>query len=286
MQGVRWELIGAFFIAAAITIGSVFFFAVWIAQRFKVPWRFWLYGAAVFVLFQGILRLPWILYLQVALRETLRQSPSAFISFLAFAAFTAALFERGGQWLLFRRFIKPEDRTLPNALLIGAGHGGIEAFFIGLTIALQGINYLVMHFLPAEMLKGQEQAVAQAKQIFDQLAWWLPFMGAWERLSTQVFQITATVLVWLSLRSHWSWFLAALAAHFCADFFLVLFHRYAQQWWGMNIGSLVTEIVIMLYAAVWAYVAWRCAIARYSSPLQEPNPLEHWGTLSDSGLNT
>ncbi len=257
MSDLRLELAGAFLVAAAIILLSVLFIAAWIARTLGAPWRYWFYGAAVFVVFQGVLRLPWLLPLNFLLRDALRSSVAALVGFTAFAALTAALFERGGQWLLFRRFFKSEERTVAAALMVGAGHGGVEAFFIGLLIALQGVNYIALHLLPPEMLKGQEQAVAQAKAIFAQMAWWLPFMGMWERLSTQAFQIAATVMVWQSFRSHWAWFLVALAAHFGADFFFPLFHQQAQRWWSLNAGSLVTEITITLYAAIWCYVAWR-----------------------------
>jgi uncharacterized membrane protein YhfC len=212
----------------------------------------------VFIVFQGVLRLPWLIPLNILLRNVLRSSVTALIGFTAFAALTAALFERGGQWVLFWKFVRPEERTAANALMIGAGHGGVEAFFIGLLIALQGLNYLLLFSLPPELVKGQEQAIAQAKAVFAQLAWWSPFMGMWERLSTQVFQIAATILVWQSFRAGAKWFWLAVAAHFGADFIFPLLHHNTQRWLGMDFGSLVTEFGITIYAAIWAYVAWRC----------------------------
>lgn len=197
--------------------------------------------------------------LNFLLRDTLTSSTTALVAFSVFAALTAALFERGGQWILFRRFVEPEERTVKNALMVGAGHGGVEAIFIGLLIALQGINYLALFLIPPEALKGQEQAIAQAKAVFAQITWWLPFAGMWERLSTQVFQISATVMVWNSFRFGKKWFWLAVGAHFGADFVFPLFLRYAQRWWGVNIGSLVTEVAITIYAAIWAYVAWQSA---------------------------
>lgn len=257
MEQIRWELLFAFGLAGALTIASVLVFAVLISRKTQASWRYWLYGAAVFVVFQGILRLPWMIALNYLLRDALRSSTAVLIAFTAFAALTAALFERGGQWILFRRFIGPEERTAANALMVGAGHGGVEAFFIGLLIALQSINYLALFMLPPEMLKGQEQAISQAKAIFAQLAWWTPFMGMWERLSTQVFQIAATMMVWNSFRTGQKWFWLAIASHFGADFLMPLFHIQAKKLWGGNLGSLVTEFVIAIYAAFWAYIAWK-----------------------------
>ena len=211
----------------------------------------------MFVVFQGVLRMPWMAALNFLLREALTSSTAALVTFSVFAALTAALFERGGQWILFRKFVKPEERTAENALMIGAGHGGVEALFIGLLISAQSIIYFTLFLLPPEAVKGHEQAVDQAKAVFAQMAWWLSFAGMWERISTQVFQISATVMVWNSFRFGKRWFWLAVGAHFGADFAFPLFLRYVQWWWGVNVGSLVTEVAITIYAAVWAYVAWQ-----------------------------
>lgn len=121
---IRWELLVAFVVAGLLTVASVLVFAVFIARKTGASWKYWLYGAVVFIVFQGVLRLPWLIPLNILLRNVLRSSVTALIGFTAFAALTAALFERGGQWVLFRKFVRPEERTAANALMIGAGHGG------------------------------------------------------------------------------------------------------------------------------------------------------------------
>ncbi len=254
---IRWELGLSYLAAGALTVASVIVFAVLIARKTGASWRYWLYGAVVFIVFQGVLRLPWMIALNYLLRDALRSSFAFLIAFTAFAALTAALFERGGQWVLFRRFVRPEERTATNALMVGAGHGGVEAFFIGLLLALLGVIYFALFVLPPEMLKGQEQAVAQAKAVFAQLAWWMPFMGMWERLSTQVFQIAATMMVWNAFRAGQKWFWLAIASHFGADFFTPLLLIQAQKGLGLNFGSFATEVAVAIYAAIWAYIVWK-----------------------------
>jgi len=254
---VRWELVAGFFVAGLLTVASVIAFAALIARRVRASWKFWLYGAIVFVVFQGVLRLPWMVALNFLFREALRSSFAFLVAFAAFAALTAALFERGGQWVLFSRFVKPSDRTAPNALMVGAGHGGVEALLIGLLIALQGAQYITISLLPPEALKGHEQVIAQVKAVFAQMAWWSPFMGMWERLSTQVFQIAATMMVWKAFQASRNWFWLAVASHFGADFLMPLLHIQAKSRLGTDTGSLVTEVAIAVYAAVWAYIVWK-----------------------------
>lgn len=98
---LRWELL----------VTSVFVFAFVVSKRTGASWKCWFYGAAVFVIFRGVLRLPWMMWLNFLLRGILRSSFVTLMEFVSFAALTAALFEQGRQWILFRKFIKPEEQT-------------------------------------------------------------------------------------------------------------------------------------------------------------------------------
>jgi len=69
---VRWELVAGFFVAGLLTVASVIVFAALVARRVRASWKFWLYGAIVFVVFQGVLRLPWTVALNFLFREALR----------------------------------------------------------------------------------------------------------------------------------------------------------------------------------------------------------------------
>jgi uncharacterized membrane protein YhfC len=66
---IRWELLVAFVVAGLLTMASVLVFAVFIARKTGASWKYWLYGAVVFIVFQGVLRLPWLIPLNILLRE-------------------------------------------------------------------------------------------------------------------------------------------------------------------------------------------------------------------------
>ena len=67
------------------------------------------------------------------------------------AAFSAGIFEEGGRWLLFRRFLKNSSPI--DALAFGIGHGGTEAF---LLVGLNAVLLPWMGGLTAVTVSGGE----------------------------------------------------------------------------------------------------------------------------------
>jgi uncharacterized membrane protein YhfC len=90
-------LVTSFAVAALVDILAPLLLAVFLARRFGGRWRYWLYGLLVFLLSQGVTRVPAMLYLQTrpAVKAALTE-PGWFWPFLVFAALTAGLCEEGG----------------------------------------------------------------------------------------------------------------------------------------------------------------------------------------------
>jgi uncharacterized membrane protein YhfC len=61
---LNWVYIISGVIAFLVEAGAPFLIAIFLARRYQARWRFWLYGALVFFVFQGITRLPVMIYLQ------------------------------------------------------------------------------------------------------------------------------------------------------------------------------------------------------------------------------
>jgi uncharacterized membrane protein YhfC len=241
--------------------------AVWLARRFHGRWRFWLVGVLVFLLSQGLTRVPAMLYFQTrpAVVEALKE-PLWFWLFLLFAAFTAGLFEEGGRWIAFRWFVPPAERHWRTALMLGAGHGGLESVGIGL-LALAGlVSYLVLALLPAESLGVPAAQVEAARKQFTSLQGWEPLLGAWERLGALAVQVAFTVLVLQAFLRGRRWWWYALAAHTLVDFTTVGLLRLAGSAWGQRPGLLLTEGLVAFYAAlaVWLIAALRGGCRRRS----------------------
>lgn len=241
-------LVACFAVAVLVELLAPLLLALFLARRYGAGWRFWLLGVLTFVVFQGVLRIPVMLYVQTrpAVREAL-QEPAWFWSFLAIAALTAGLFEEGGRWLVYRFLVPPEQRHWRNGLMLGAGHGGVESIGIGL-LALSGfVSYLALALLPAEALAGQP-GVAEARRQFAQMPGWLPLLGAWERLGTLVIHLAFSVLVLQAFRRGPLWWWYALAAHTLVDLTTVGLLQGTKEIWGSTAALLATEGLVAVYA--------------------------------------
>src|SRR5262249_60657091 len=99
METVNIFLVFSFAVAVFVDITAPLALAVIIARRYHARWLYWLYGLLVFLLFQGITRLPLMMLVQTrpSVREALKE-PVWFWLFLLFAAVTAGLFVGGGGW--------------------------------------------------------------------------------------------------------------------------------------------------------------------------------------------
>jgi uncharacterized membrane protein YhfC len=176
-------LVASFAVAVLVDLLAPIVLAVFLARRLGGRWRYWWYGLLVFLLSQGVTRIPAMLLLQTrpAVQQAL-QEPFWFWLFLVFAAATAGLFEEGGRWLAFRFFVPSTERHWRAALMLGAGHGGLESIGVGL-LALAGlVGYLVVALLPAESFGGAAAQIEGARKQLAQLQGWEPLLGGWERL--------------------------------------------------------------------------------------------------------
>ena len=236
--------------------------AIFLARRYQVRWRFWLYGVLVFLFSQGVTRVPAMIYLQTrpVVVEALKE-PLWFWTFLFFAAVTAGLFEEGGRWLAFRWLVPAGERRWRTALMLGAGHGGLESVSVGLLTLAGLIAYLAVTLLPQQSLGGQASQIEGVRKQFAGLQGWEPLLGGWERLGALVLQVALTVLVLQAFLRGARWWWYALAAHTLVDFTTVaVMHQAREAWkWGLGPASLLTEGLLTVYALVGA---WLIAVLR------------------------
>jgi uncharacterized membrane protein YhfC len=268
-------LITSLAVAALVDLLAPVALALFLARRCQGRWRFWLYGVLVFLLSQVLTRVPAMLFLQTrpAVQAAL-QEPAAAWLFLLFAAFTAGLFEEGGRWLAFRFFVPPAERHWRAALMLGAGHGGLESVCVGL-VALAGlVGYLVVMLLPPETFGGSAAQVEEARKQFAALQGWEPLLGGWERLGALAIQVALTVLVQQAFVRGRRWWWYALGAHTLVDFTTVGLGRLAVGRWGQSAGMLLTEGLVGVYAALalWLIVALRPGQTALA-PGGPPNPI-------------
>lgn len=266
-------LVASFIIAFAVDVITPILIARWIWRRWKPPVQIWLWGAAVFMGSQVLTRIPIVTYIQAqgGLREALDRSFALYLAFTLALSLSAGLFEEGGRWIGYRYLVR--EHTTPNALLYGAGHGGLESIGIGALIASTLASYLVltvpalpgMNVLTPEQLKLLDEARAQ----FTALAGWEPLLGGVERVATQPVHLALSLLVLRAFTRSARWWWVALGAHTWLDFSTLLLARFATDRWGRSRGSLLVEGLVVIYglAAVWV-IRW---LVR-SGPPAAPQP--------------
>lgn len=102
-------------------------------HRGEGVWKAWLVGAVGFVVPQVLIRLPILSYLGTR-ADFVAFAQNHLLVYALGLAFTAGLFELSGRYAGARLLRK--DMTFRKAVVMGLGHGGIEA------IILTGISYV------------------------------------------------------------------------------------------------------------------------------------------------
>jgi len=212
--GVITAFIVNIVICFGLPLGSILYLLI-AKKRAFIPV---LVGAAVFVVFQLITRIPLLQVLSaMPWYKDMAQRPWLYGIFLGF---TAGLFEEGGRYLGYRTLLRNRSRWI-DGFAFGVGHGGIEAITI---VGLTNINNL---FLALSINSGQfDQLAAQlpadvANQIVSQLTALQPldaYLAGIERIFAFIIQIALSLLVLISVRERKLWIAGlAVLAHTLVD---------------------------------------------------------------------
>ena len=178
-----------------------------------------LVGAAVFVVFQLIIRIPLLQYVLPSMPWYADMLHRPWLIGI-FLGLTAGLFEEGGRYLGYRTLLKNHSRWI-DGFAFGVGHGGIEA------ITLVGLTNISNLALALSITSGQfDQLAAQlpadvASQIVSQLTALQPldaYLAGIERIFAFIIQIALSLLVLISVRERKLWIAGlAVLAHMLID---------------------------------------------------------------------
>lgn len=256
-------LVPALCVALAIEVLFPLAVALWLQRRLRVSWRYFGYGALVFFVFQIATRVPAMQLLQARLKGVLAASPWALFAWIAFAALTAGLFEEGGRYLGFRiLWKKEEEKGWPQALMYGAGHGGLESMLlVGGAALLSLVQVVVLSQLDLQSLSltpEQMEQVRVAREALAAATWWMPLLGALERILALTIQISLSVLVvQVFLRGRFFWWWLALAYHFLVDLTTALALQWGQKRLPGEAAYLVVEGIAALFALLSGWIIYR-----------------------------
>ena len=192
-------------------------------RRLGVGWRYFGFGALIFLLFQLLTRVPIVQIVQSLIAPQLQASKTLLFIWIVVLAVTAGLFEEIGRYVGYRWLMRREEKTWPKAIMYGLGHGGLESMLlVGGLVLLGLINMLALSAVDLNTLpisaEQRAQLAAQLAAVSAQPAW-LPLVGAWERLWSIAFHVAMSVVVLQVFRRgslRWLWL--AIAAHALVDF--------------------------------------------------------------------
>jgi len=262
MLYILYSLDALLMIAMPIALG------VWLARKTQAPW--WLFGVGA-VTFVGsqVVHIPLngglTLLFKVIWPST--QSQGWHIPFNAVVlGLTAGMCEETARYVGYRWLVK-NARRWRDALMLGAGHGGIEAIILGAYVGLVFVNMVALRQMDLTTLGLTGQALAKTQQdvaAYWSAPWYLVLLGAVERLFSLTVHVSLSVMVLqVFTRRNWIWLAAAIGYHSLTDAVTVFG---ALSGWS----PLVIEAVVGMFAL--ASLAMILKLRPKGEPLIPPEP--------------
>ncbi|HFE66232.1 MAG TPA: YhfC family intramembrane metalloprotease [Chloroflexi bacterium] len=239
----------------------------WIQRRWRPGWRLFGIGAATFVVSQ-IFHIPfnWLVLKKWQLIPADTAVLSNLILLSLFLGLSAGVFEEGARYLTYRFWAK-DARSWAKGVMLGAGHGGIEALLLGAVgminfVALLALRqgYLSDLIPPAQMDLVQSQIEAMFG-----IPWYMGLLGAVERLFALTLHLALSLLVMqVFVRGKARWLAAAVLWHALVNATAV----FAVTTWG----ALTAEGLIGIMALISLGIIYWLYQPEPQEPEAEPLP--------------
>lgn len=216
--------------AIAIEILLPIILAIIIWKKFKVSWAIFFLGMVLFL--ASLLRIPLNTYLGGLLQSAFR-GETFYILYGAMAGLTAGIFEEGVRALALGAVIRPRDYYKGVMYGIGHGGGGEAMIFVGFTTLA---NFIIFKFFPNILPINVVPQIAQ-------ITWYMPLVGALERIFAIIIQIAFSVLIMYAFMSK-KYYIIFLTIIFHAIVDLVAYYiNYKFGMWYSELSVLVFVII-------------------------------------------
>jgi uncharacterized membrane protein YhfC len=229
--------------------------AFYLTRRFSLSWKLVLAGALTFIASQ-VLHIPLVSGL-----TSYFQSPGAPTIPVAWRplfngvllGLLAGIFEETARWILYKFFLK-NAKTWQEGVLVGAGHGGVEAVILGGLGLASVVNMIVMRSatdlsafgISADQMELAKQQIAA----FWSAPLYMAFLGLIERVFAICLHLSLSVMVLYSVAYRKPlWFWLALLWHAIVDALTV----YLMP----SLGALGVEGVVGICAIVSLFILFR-----------------------------
>lgn len=246
------SLVGMF-LSMVLSIGIPIALLVLLKKKYKAEIKSFFIGAGTFLLFAMVLE-------QIMHYVVMKLTGDLLFENLwikaIYGGLAAGIFEETGR-LLAMRYCMKKSLSGRNALMYGAGHGGIEA------ILLVGLGYFSSIVTAVLLNSGQLEASLQATVLDEKalqttmtqlttlatIPGWQFYLAGIERISAIVFHIAASYLVYLAIKNATKkWFFVAIFAHFLMDALAVIAAAF--------LPVVVVELLLLVYVGAFGYLVW------------------------------
>jgi len=242
---------------------------IYFRKKHKTSIKPFFIGCAVFIVFALILeQLFHVLILNSDAGKTIQGN---IWLFGIYGGIMAGLFEETGRFLAFKTVLKKDLINDKNALMYGAGHGGIEAFFI---LVFSMVSNIIMSIMlnsgAAEQLTAGITDEAQLQSLYKtfELLSSTPssdfLMSIVERIAAVAIHISLSVLVWFAVKNRGKCFWLyplAIFLHTLVNAVAVILAKYVPSMW---IVLLVLYLLTACFVAV-AIQVWKRFSVNYNS---------------------
>ncbi len=217
----------SYIISIIIEIGVPLALAIYMWKKYRASWGIFFLGTLLFLV--SLVRVP-LNNLFSSLIVNNFSGNLVIVLIGLFASFTAGIFEEGVRALAFGAIIK--QNSYDKGIMYGIGHGGggESMIFVGMSVLVTFIIYKFPNVLPSNL---SEQIAG--------IAWYMPLIGALERIFAIAIQISLSILVMYAfLKKKYYFILVAVLYHMVVDFVAVYI--------SYKFGILLTEILTFIFA--------------------------------------
>ena len=251
-----------FFMSVSALIGFVLPLALlfYFKNKHKAGIKPFIIGCATFIIFAIILeRFFHLVILNSDIGKTIQTNTWLFG---IYSGLMAGLFEETGRLVAFKTVLANDLKNDRNALMYGAGHGGVEVFFI---LVLGMVSNIIMSIMmntgAVEQLKAgitdetQLQSLYKTFELLSNTPSGNFLIGIFERIAAVAIHISLSVLVWFAAKNKgkcfWLYPLAILL-HTIVDAVAAILAKYLSNMWIIELVIyLITACFILMAVQIW-----------------------------------
>jgi len=270
---IAYPLNAILMIALPIVLG------IFLERKFHIGWGLWWIGAGTFI-FSQVGHIPFNFGLTALFQRGVLPTPpeSWALTFNAtILGLSAGFWEELTRYATYRWWAK-DARSWRKGMMLGAGHGGVEAILTGILVIVNFMYMLAIrgtdltNLVPMDQLGVAQQTITA----FWSAPWYTVFLGALERAFALPIQISFSLLVLQSvIRKQPVWLFLAIGWHALVDAAAV----FTLGTWGAYtaeavVGAFCLLSLVVIFALRQPELLEESERPELNPPFQPPPPID------------